>query len=284
MAGCSADLRRLAALALVLALGAAAPAKARGEAAPSAFDARAALAYSQGVLGRQVGDHAFLDRHRNLVRLADFRGQPLVVAMVFTACTSSCPLILQSLYRSVRIGQGALGRDRFHVVTIGFDAARDTPEQMRAYARSQGIDLPNWTFLSGDRATVETLSAELGFIYFPSPRGFDHLSQTTVLDAEGVVYRHVYGDDFEPPALVEPLKDLVFGRGATVTSLQGLLDRVRLLCTVYDANVDRYRFDYSIFIGLVIGVLSLGGIGVVLIRAWLGLRRRDRAARASGAH
>jgi protein SCO1 len=282
MPGCSAERRLLAVLALLLVAGVGTPARA-DEAAPSPFDPRAALDYSQAALGRSVGDHAFQDQHREIVRLGDYRGEPLVISLVFTACTYSCPMILQSLYRSVRIGQGALGRDSFRVITIGFDSARDTPEQMRAYARSQGVDLPNWTFLSGDRATIEALSAEVGFIYFPSPRGFDHLAQTTILDADGVVYRHVYGDNFEPPALVEPLKDLVLGRGAPVTSLEGLINRVRLLCTVYDANVDRYRFDYSIFIGLAIGTMSLGGLGFVVGRAWLGERRRTRrSVRAGG--
>ena len=43
------------------------------------------------------------------------------------------------------------------------------------------------------------------------PRGFDHLAQTTVIDAHGRIYRQVYGDAFAVPALVEPLKDLALG-------------------------------------------------------------------------
>jgi protein SCO1 len=275
MPGWSAERSTAAAAVLMVALGVLTPVFAHQE-VPSPFEPRAALEYSQAAIGRSVGDHLFLDVDREPVRLSDFRGRPLVVSLIFTACADTCPTIMQALYRSVRIGQDALGSDSFHVVTIGFDAVRDRPEQMRAYARSQGLDLPNWTFLSGDRSTIEALSAELGFIYFPSPRGFDHLTQTTVLDAEGTVYRHVYGDNFEPPALVDPLKGLVFGRSASVTSLEGLIDRVRFLCTVYDARTGRYRFDYSIFIGLAIGSLSLGGIGLVVGRAWLRERRRRR--------
>jgi protein SCO1/2 len=47
---------------------------------------------------------------------------------------------------------------------------------------------------------------------------------------------------------------------------------------VYDPASGRYRFDYSVFVGMAIGALSLGGIGFVLVRGWL------RARRAAGAN
>ena len=242
--------------------------------APNPFDERGALAYSQAAIGNAVSDHRFIDSSGQPVSLADFRGKPLVLNLIFTACSSTCPIIVQTLHRSVRIANGALGPDDFHVVTIGFDTDRDTPQQMRAYKADQGVRFPNWTFLSTDAATIEALSEEVGFIYFPSPRGFDHLTTTTILDAEGTVFRHVYGDAFEPPSLVEPLKDLVWGRFSPVTDVESLINRIKLICTIYDPNSDRYLFDYSIFFGIFAGIVSLGGIGFVLLRAWLGGRRR----------
>jgi protein SCO1/2 len=103
---------------------------------PNPFEEKAALAYSQAAIGRQVGDHRFLDATRAPVSLADFRGKPLVVNLVFTSCSTTCPVIVQSLHRSVRIANGALGPGAFNVVTIGFDTDRDTPEQMQAYRAS----------------------------------------------------------------------------------------------------------------------------------------------------
>ena len=50
------------------------------------------------------------------------------------------------------------------------------------YERSVAIDLPDWEFLSADHATIDGLAADLGFVYVPSPKGFDHLAQTTVID------------------------------------------------------------------------------------------------------
>ena len=255
--------------AVVLALAGAANAAAKVAPGPSAYDPVAAIAYSQAAIGREVGDLAFTGSDGTPVRLAGFRGKPLVVNMVFTGCALSCPVVVQRLYRAVEIAQDAVGSDRFSVITVGFDTDADTPGRMRDFARAQGLDLPNWEFLSGDEASVRALADVLGFIYFPSPRGFDHLAQTTVVDAEGRVFRQVYGAEFEPPAVVEPLLALVYGGGKGIASLADAVDRLRLFCTYFDPTTGRYRFDYSIFIALAVGVASLGGIAFVLVRAWL---------------
>ena len=245
---------------------------------PNPFDEKAALKYSQSAIGRRVGSHIFRDRSVRAIDLAELRGKPLVVNMVYTACYHTCPLILESLYAGVKVAQDALGKDSFSVVTIGFDTRNDTPARMRAYAQTRGVDLPNWRFVSGEQETVERLSKTLGFIYFPSPKGFDHLAQTTVLKADGTVYRHVYGSDFGPQALVEPLKELVFGTEAAKTLTQSFINRVRLFCTIYDPRSERYRFDYSIFIGAIIGFLILCSMAFIIGRNVWRLWREGRPA------
>jgi protein SCO1/2 len=147
---------------------------------------------------------------------------------------------------------------------------------MASFARERAIDLPGWYFASADAATIDAFSRELGFVFFPSAAGFDHLAQTTVLDADGRVYTQVYGQSFDPPSLVEPLKQLVFGTHADARSLSGWVSGVRLFCTVYDPASGRYRFDYSIFIALGVGLLCLGAVAVFIVRAW-----RERSAPTS---
>ena len=243
----------------------------------SPFDSETALKHSQAAIGRQVNDHAFLDTRRRQVRLADYRGRPLVVNLVYTACEHTCPMIVQTLARAVDVARGALGTDAFAVVTIGFDTRNDTPERMRAYAREQGVDVANWDFLSTEAAIVQALAEELGFLYEPTGRGFDHLAQVSILDAEGKVYRQVYGGSFEPPALVEPLKSLALGRSLEAGTVSGLVERVRLFCTFYDPKTGRYRFDYSIVFGLGVGGITLAGLGTILVRVWMRERRGSSA-------
>jgi protein SCO1 len=181
------------------------------------------------------------------------------------------------LERVVRIARNSLGEDSFHVLTIGFDAARDNPEQMRSFARQQGVSLPDWEFLSGDQQSIDALAAELGFVYYPSPRGFDHLVQASVIDHDGIVYRQVYGEVFNTPLLVEPLKQLVFDVRPEQSAFEALSNRVRLFCTSYDAAADRYYFDYSLFIGMGIGGLIIGSTLFFLL--WeIRRHRRTRTA------
>ena len=235
------------------------------------FEESQALADSQRAVGRQIGEHRFIDTAGRPVALAALRGRPVVLSLIYTSCADICPLITQRLAGAVAAAEDALGEGSFSVLTVGFDTAADTPERMRLYRRERGIDRDGWRFVSADHATIDSLARELGFTYVRSAKGFDHLTQTTVLDGEGRVYRHVYGDDFAPPALVEPLKELVYGGGASAVSWSGLVNRVRLLCTVYNPATGRYRFDYSPFLSFGLGVLIFGALGTVLARAW----RRD---------
>lgn len=246
----------------------------RAEAPAAALEPEAAIARSQAAIGRQVGDHRFLDARRQSVGLADYRGKPLVVSLVYTACDQTCPMIVQSLAGAVEAARATFGREAFAVVTVGFDPPSDTPERMRAFAREQGVDLPGWRFLSGTPETVAALADDLGFVYRASGRGFDHMAQTSILDSRGRVYRHVYGANFGAPALVEPLKALALDRSLAEGGLAGLVERVRLFCTFYDPRTGGYRLDYSIVFGLAVGGLTLAALAAVLTRAWLRLRRR----------
>ncbi len=243
-------------------------------AAPLVPDEKGALAISQAALGRQIDDFRFVDSGGNTVRLNDFHGKPLVINLIYTACIRSCPVIVQTLADAVTDAQGAFDEDSFNVITVGFEAGSDTPDRMASFAKAQGIDLPNWRFLSSDGRTIEKFAAQLGFVYYASTQGFQHLSQVSVLDSQGRLYRQIYGENFASPFLVEPLKDLVFGRNADATTISGLINRLRLFCTLYDPAAQRYRFDYSVFIGFFIGLAALTTVGSILVRN-LWRRRHD---------
>ena len=167
-----------------------------------------AIARSQSAVGVQLDDHRFVDSHGRNVSLGELRGKPLVLSFVYTSCPDTCSIVTPNLSRAVRAARQALGERSFSVATIGFDHAFDTPEQMRMYAHRQGVTMSDWSFLSGDAPTLERLLDQVGFTYVESPRGYDHVAQTTVIDAQGHVFRQIYGDSFAVPFLVEPLKDL----------------------------------------------------------------------------
>lgn len=241
------------------------------------FERSDALAVSQAAIGRRIGDYEFQSTRGVPVSLADYRGKPMVISLIYTSCYHICPATTQHLAKVVRKARSVLGEDSFSVLTIGFDTANDTPDAMRVFAAQQSVDLPGWEFLSGDQATVDALAEDLGFQYFPTPSGFDHLIQSSVIDADGVVFRQVYGIRFDTPHLIEPLKVLVFGEDAGATLLDQLTSRIRLFCTVYDPASDSYKFDYSIFIGLFMGLILGVWAVYLLVREWLLTRKATGA-------
>ncbi|MBF0399649.1 MAG: SCO family protein [Magnetococcales bacterium] len=248
-------------------------------AAPLAFDTDVALRQSQDSLGRPLGAYKLRNRTGNVVSLSDFNGKPLLLSLVYTSCYHTCSVATRSLAGVVEKARAALGKDSFHVVTIGFDTQNDHPATMAHFARQQGLDKDeNWFFLSGDRDTVQSLMQNVGFTAIPSPKGFDHTVQATVVDGNGVIYRQVYGETIQTPLLVEPLKDLVLGRPPTQQAesvVDNVVRRVRLFCTTYDPTRDGYRFDYSIFVGMFIG-------GMIILFASYHLFKEIRYAKKLG--
>lgn len=242
----------------------------------SKFDEKAALALSQGVIGKTVGDYTLTATDGRKRHLSEYRGKPLVISLIYTSCYHICPTTTQHLAKVTRIARAALGAESFNVLTIGFDTPKDTPVAMRQFAQDQGIDIRGWLFLSADATAMQGLTKDIGFISYAAPHGFDHLIQATVIDAQGKIYRQVYGMTFETPLLVEPLKELVFGEPVTPSLLSSLSNKIKLFCTVYDPTTDKYRFDYSIFMGLFIGASSIGVVSFLVLREW----RRTRRAKA----
>ncbi len=232
------------------------------------------MAASQAAIGKAVGDYDLIDQNGAGVRLSEYRGKPLIVSFVYTACSDVCPTSTRYLMQSVREARKALGPGRFNVVTLGFDQPSDTPEALAAFARQNGIRDPGWKFLSSDKNTMKALTRDLGFTYFPQAGGLDHISQVSIVDPAGVLYRQLYGDSFELPLLVEPLKELLGGE-ARHAGFAGVWDKVKLFCTVYDPNTGRYRVNYSLFVELFTGASVLLAIAAFLFHE----HRRSRIGR-----
>lgn len=253
-------------------------ADAHAQSAAAAFDADVALRRSQATIGTLPGNHALTTADGRRTGLAQYRGKPLVLQFVYTGCFQVCPTTTRVLAGAVKEAQRALGADSFRILTLGFNLPFDSPLAMKDYARKHQVMLSNWDFASPDADALKALTAELGFSYAPTPNGFDHILQITILDADGRIYRQVYGDAFDLPLLIEPLKALLTGNPSPAPKLTEWIERVRLLCTVYDPRAGRYRLNYAILIEILIGA-SIIVFGIYSLAAeWRRQRRRSAGA------
>ena len=232
------------------------------------FNADEAMRNSQAAIGRAVADHELLTHRGGRLQLSALRGRPIVVSMIYTSCVHICRPTTLELRRAVREARAALGESSFTVLSVGFDTRNDTPERLASFARSLRIDDPQWYFATAGEATIAALSRDLGFMYVPAVGGFEHLVQTTILDDQGRVFRQLYGQSFTGPVLIDPLRRVRIGASPLAAGAPSVLERVRLLCTVYDPKSGRYRFDYSLILAAVVGIGCFTLIAVFIARNW----------------
>ncbi len=153
---------------------------------------------------------------------------------------------------------------------------------MKAFALQQRITAPNWNFLSPHSASVAALTRDFGFEYRPTQAGFDHLLQVSIVDTEGRLVAQVYGDDFSADRLGEPLRLLL--RNQPLPPRLGLADiveRVRLLCSVYDPATGTYRVSYALAIEIAGGITFAIAMLWFFALEWRDRRRAHRAQRAA---
>lgn len=248
------------------------------------LDERAAMAASQAVIGTIPPDFTLLDRKNRPVRLSSYRGTPLLISFIYTGCFTICPTQTRMLQESLRGLERMGGLGDFNVVSIGFNQPFDSPQALRAFAAQNRIDQDNWEFLSPHRNNVDALTRAYGFTYVETPAGFDHIVGVTLIDAEGRIHAQIYGKNLTAEKLGVPLRRLALNAPPEIggLSFDQVVERVRILCTVYDAETGEYRYDWKLFFEVFSGLLFFLTVGIYFWREWQS-QRRARAERSTAA-
>ncbi len=142
------------------------------------------------------------------VRLRSLRGRPVALAMVYTHCTTACPLILANL-QLIESTLSPQARERVWFVLASFDTERDRPAVLKKFAAAHELEPARWRLFHGGRAAMRELAMTLGVRYKQKADGdFDHSNVITILDRDGVVRHQQVGlgaAPTEPAALLERL-------------------------------------------------------------------------------
>jgi len=151
---------------------------------------------------------AWTDTEGKPVQLRSLRGKPVALAMVYTNCTTACPLILAQLKR-IESALSPEARGRVWFALFSFDSERDRPEVLKKFASAHDLDPSRWRLYHGDRAAVRELAMVLGIRYKRDARGdFDHSNVISVLDREGVIRHQQLGLGQEPTESASRLESL----------------------------------------------------------------------------
>jgi len=87
------------------------------------------------------------------------KGKTVAINFIFTTCTTICPP-LTATFRRVQQETAARGMD-VQLISVSVDPTTDTPERLRDYAAKFKAG-PGWTFVTGDKAMVDSVLAALG--------------------------------------------------------------------------------------------------------------------------
>ena len=87
------------------------------------------------------------------VSLEQLNGKVWLCSYIFTDCPSQCLGVaaeMKNVYEE--FGEN----ERFHLVSVSVNPSGDTPEKMDAFVKRNGVDVPQWWFLTGDDERIHS--------------------------------------------------------------------------------------------------------------------------------
>ena len=176
-------------------------------------DARPARVMDVMEPGDEVPDDALQDQQGRTVKLSDWRGRALAVTFVYTRCPvpDFCPLMdrqFAALQQAIQADSGL--RDRAHLVSVSFDPSHDTPDVIRAHAKSRGADPGTWSYVTGSKAAIEHFTSRFGVsaVDEKDPAAtITHNLRTAIVDRRGRLVKIHSGNDWTVDGVIADLRD-----------------------------------------------------------------------------
>ena len=121
------------------------------------------------------------------VKLEVLRGRPQIIALFFTNCEHSCPLIVSDMKAIEKALPRSL-REKVDFLLVSIDPERDTPEVLRAFRAKHELPVERWTLLRGTPEATRELATMIGFNYQPgSPTQYAHSLLISIVNASGEI-------------------------------------------------------------------------------------------------
>ena len=162
--------------------------------------------------GTEVPDTTLIDQEGRTKRVSEFRGKTIAVTFVYTRCP--LPDFCPRMDRNFKAAQDLLRSDatlasRVHLLSVSFDPDYDTPQIMAAHARRVGADPALWSYLTGERKSVDLLAGAFGVSIMREDQPMQeimHNLRTAVIDANGRLVTVLNGRDWTPEDLLSALR------------------------------------------------------------------------------
>ena len=153
-------------------------------------------------------DSVWIDQNSQTRDIVELRGEPRLMAFIYTYCEHTCPLIISKIKDVLHSLPEALAT-QMPVTLITLDPVRDTPDQMKAYLLKNNLDEKQWEILTGNKDDIRVLSNLLGVKYKAMSKDeLAHSNMITLIDADGVILSQLKGLNEHKDILVSKIMSL----------------------------------------------------------------------------
>ncbi len=119
------------------------------------------------------------------VALQDLAGSPRLVAMLYTRCTTTCPLVLED-FKAILKDLPDETAQRIRLTIFSIDSERETAASLKDFAKKKKLD-DRWQLLTSGASEVSSLAAALGVRYKKIGTEYTHSNSIFLWDETGQV-------------------------------------------------------------------------------------------------
>ena len=145
----------------------------------------------------------------NDIQWKDFKGNVLVVVMIYTSCKAACPILIADM-RDIRKTVDASDmphKKKVKYILVSIDPKVDTPEHLKKFAQESGMDDDQWVFLRSDEDKTREFAAVLAVNYKQiSPVDFSHSNIISVFNADGELAAQQEGLGIDRTSIVQEIR------------------------------------------------------------------------------
>ncbi len=145
----------------------------------------------------QLPDFYLVDENGRTASLENFKGHIWVADLIFTHCSSICPLLTSKM---LALQAELKDRPKIFFASISVDPQHDTPDTLRAYAIAHHANTERWTFLTGTTSAIYTLVKDGFHLPLDSVGGEQripivHSPRFTLVDGNGHIRGYYDGSE-----------------------------------------------------------------------------------------
>lgn len=161
--------------------------------------------------GDAVPSVRFVDENGRNRAFNSFKGSTVLITFIYTRCPlpTFCPMMDRHFATIQKTIESDPSLSKVHLVSVSFDPLTDTPPVLKKHARELGADPARWTFLTGDRDTIDRFSARFGVSVsraLNDPRDISHTLRTAIVDPDGKIVKVYVGNEWAPNQVLADLK------------------------------------------------------------------------------